>query len=191
MPKAPPASGAQEVVLGIDVGSTGSKAVALDAARGEPAWEGYVRTSGNPVGAAQELVRAFLAHPAAAATVRCVGVTGSGREIVGSLLATCYGTKAVFVLNEIAAHARGATTTTRGWTRSSRSADRTQKYIRLAGGRVIDAAMNGRAAPAPDRSSRSRAPVLRRGGRRRPQGDRHGGGPQPRSASTARCSRRR
>ena len=39
--------------------------------------------------------------------VRGFGVTGSGREIVGSLLTTCYGSEAVYVLNEIAAHAAG------------------------------------------------------------------------------------
>ncbi len=40
-----------DVALGFDIGSTGSKIVALDAARGVPLWEGYVRTGGDPVGA--------------------------------------------------------------------------------------------------------------------------------------------
>ncbi len=139
--KAPSAVGA-EVVLGFDIGSTGSKAVALDAARGEPAWEGYVRTSGNPVAAAQELVRAFLAGPVAGARVRSFGVTGSGREIVGSLLATCFGPRTVFVLNEIAAHARGATHHDPRVDTIFEIGGQDAKYIRLAGGRVVDAAMN-------------------------------------------------
>ena len=37
-----------------------------------------------------------------------VGATGSGREVVGSLMSTCYGGDRVFVLNEIAAHADGS-----------------------------------------------------------------------------------
>jgi predicted CoA-substrate-specific enzyme activase len=138
----PPVGNPEEVVLGFDVGSTGSKAIALDAARGEPAWEGYVRTSGNPVAAAQALVRAFLAGPAASARVRTVGVTGSGREIVGSLLATCYGPSSVFVLNEIAAHARGATHHDPRVDTIFEIGGQDAKYIRLAGGRVVDAAMN-------------------------------------------------
>ncbi|BDG05410.1 BadF/BadG/BcrA/BcrD ATPase family protein [Anaeromyxobacter oryzae] len=130
------------VVLGLDVGSTGSKAVALDLARGAPVWEGYLRTRGDPVGAAQALVRAFLDGPAAAGALRGFGATGSGREIVGSLLATCYGADAVFVLNEIAAHARGALHHDPRVDTIFEIGGQDAKYIRLDHGRVVDAAMN-------------------------------------------------
>jgi len=142
MERKPPSAVGEEVVLGFDIGSTGSKVVALDAGRGEPVWEGYVRTSGNPVAAAQALVRGFLAGPAAGARVRSFGITGSGREIVGSLLATCFGPRAVFVLNEIAAHARGATHHDPRVDTIFEIGGQDAKYIRLAGGRVVDAAMN-------------------------------------------------
>ena len=135
---APPAS----LVLGLDIGSTGSKAVALDDARGEPAWEGYLKTGGDPVGAAQALVRCFLEGPLGAVPVRAVGVTGSGREIVGSLLATCFGPGQVFVLNEIAAHAAGAVHADPRVDTIFEIGGQDAKYIRLDQGRVVDAAMN-------------------------------------------------
>ena len=144
MPSPPAAvNGAgHEVILGFDVGSTGSKVVALDAERREPVWEGYIRTSGDPVGAAQTLMRMFLEGPAGSRPVRALGATGSGREIVGSLMATCYGPDAVFVLNEIAAHARGAHHYDARVDTIFEIGGQDAKYIRLAGGRVVDAAMN-------------------------------------------------
>jgi len=142
-PPAPsPATDAPDVVLGFDIGSTGSKVVALDLAQNEPIWEGYIRTSGNPVGAAQALMSMFLEGPAAKSAVRALGATGSGREIVGSLMATCYGSGSVFVLNEIAAHARGAHHYDARVDTIFEIGGQDAKYIRLAGGRVIDAAMN-------------------------------------------------
>ncbi len=132
----------RDVVLGFDIGSTGSKVVALDLERKEPLWEGYLRTSGNPVGAAQALMSAFLEGPAGGSRVRALGATGSGREIVGSLMATCYGPDAVFVLNEIAAHARGATRYDPRVDTIFEIGGQDAKYIRLEGGRIVDAAMN-------------------------------------------------
>src|ERR1019366_2580278 len=55
----------RRIVLGLDIGSTGSKAVALDLATRETVWEAYRQTLGNPVGAAQDLLRLFTEHPAA------------------------------------------------------------------------------------------------------------------------------
>ncbi len=144
MPRPAPASagGPRDVVLGLDIGSTGSKAVALDVERQTPIWEGYLRTSGNPVGAAQSLMSAFLEGPAGGSRIRALGATGSGREIVGSLMATCYGGDAVFVLNEIAAHARGATHYDARVDTIFEIGGQDAKYIRLEGGRIVDAAMN-------------------------------------------------
>ena len=130
------------VILGLDIGSTGSKAVALDLAAGQPAWEAYVRTGGDPVAAAQTLVREFAQGPCGAHPLAGVGVTGSGREIVGSLMATCYGTDRVHVLNEIAAHAEGARAYDPRVDTIFEIGGQDAKYIRLEGGRVVDAAMN-------------------------------------------------
>ncbi|HEY6004369.1 MAG TPA: acyl-CoA dehydratase activase-related protein [Anaeromyxobacter sp.] len=147
MPRPPPPAtgegeGPRDVILGFDIGSTGSKVVALDLATSEPLWEGYIRTGGNPVGAAQTLMSMFIEGPAGKSRVRALGATGSGREIVGSLMATCYGRQAVFILNEIAAHARGAHHYDPRVDTIFEIGGQDAKYIRLAGGRVIDAAMN-------------------------------------------------
>ncbi len=142
LPAPPVETGEGPVLLGLDIGSTGSKAVALDVATRRPAWESYVRTAGDPVAAAQALVRAFVEGPCGRRPVAGAGVTGSGREIVGSLMSTCYGTERVHVLNEIAAHAEGA----RAWDPRVDTifeiGGQDAKYIRLEGGRVVDAAMN-------------------------------------------------
>ena len=130
------------VVLGFDIGSTGSKAVALDRTSGRTLWEGYMRTSGDPVGAAQSLMRKFVDGPAGRCPVVAVGATGSGREIAGSLLSSCYGGDAVFVLNEIAAHAEGALHWDVRVDTIFEIGGQDAKYIRLADGRVVDAAMN-------------------------------------------------
>jgi predicted CoA-substrate-specific enzyme activase len=130
------------LILGLDIGSTGSKAVALDAATCAPIWEAYAQTNGHPVGAAQGLVRRFVEGAAGRQPVLGVGVTGSGREIVRSILATCYGPEAVYVLNEIAAHAEGALSVDPRVDTIFEIGGQDAKYIRLEGGRVVDAAMN-------------------------------------------------
>ncbi|MBW2509330.1 MAG: CoA activase [Deltaproteobacteria bacterium] len=135
-------AGTSDVILGFDIGSTGSKAVALDISHREPVWEAYVRTNADPVGATQCLMRQFLDSPAALHRVRGFGVTGSGREIVGSLFATCYGRDAVYVLNEIVAHAAGALRFEPRVDTIFEIGGQDAKYIRLAHGRVVDAAMN-------------------------------------------------
>ncbi|MGH7057677.1 MAG: BadF/BadG/BcrA/BcrD ATPase family protein, partial [Acetobacteraceae bacterium] len=133
---------APDVLIGFDIGSTGAKVVALDAASGGLVWESYRATAGDPVGAAQALWRAFTESEAAACRIRGCGVTGSGREIVGSLLAACYGKDAVYVLNEIAAHAEGAQSFDSRVDTIFEIGGQDAKYIRLAEGRVIDCAMN-------------------------------------------------
>jgi activator of 2-hydroxyglutaryl-CoA dehydratase/predicted nucleotide-binding protein (sugar kinase/HSP70/actin superfamily) len=130
------------IVLGFDIGSTGSKAVALDAETRETLWEAYRQTLGDPVGAAQALLRQYVAGPLSSQPPRAFGVTGSGREIAGSLLISCYGKDAVFVLNEIVAHATGALQADPRVDTIFEIGGQDAKYIRLAEGRIIDCAMN-------------------------------------------------
>ena len=136
------------VYLGFDIGSTGSKAVALVAdasgnnALGEVCWEGYLRTNGNPVAAANQLAADFSKKHGKDAKVVGFGVTGSGREIVGSMLSTCYGADRVYILNEIAAHAEGARAIEPRVDTIFEIGGQDAKYIRLADGRIVDAAMN-------------------------------------------------
>jgi activator of 2-hydroxyglutaryl-CoA dehydratase/predicted nucleotide-binding protein (sugar kinase/HSP70/actin superfamily) len=132
----------RRLVIGFDVGSTGSKLVAIDAATRDLVWEGYRQTLGNPVGAAQDLLRRFTESPARRYPIVAFGATGSGREITGSLLTSCYGKDAVFVVNEIVAHATGALHYDRRVDTIFEIGGQDAKYIRLAEGRIIDCAMN-------------------------------------------------
>ncbi len=143
-PPAPPSTNGtlRELVLGFDIGSTGSKILAIDRATREIIWEAYVNTNGNPVGAAKQLMQKYVDGPVRKHTLRAVGVTGSGREIVGSLLSTCYGPENVYVLNEIAAHAEGAMHYDDQVDTIFEIGGQDAKYIRLSEGRVVDAAMN-------------------------------------------------
>ncbi|HOY57638.1 MAG TPA: acyl-CoA dehydratase activase-related protein [Verrucomicrobiota bacterium] len=142
-PAAPPTDGLERrLVLGLDIGSTGSKLVALDTLAGEALWDCYRRTGGDPVGAAQALIRAFVDGPAGRFPVLGLGVTGSGREMVGSLCRTCYGSDAVLIINEIVAHAEGALHYDSRVDTIFEIGGQDAKYIRLDEGRVIDCAMN-------------------------------------------------
>jgi predicted CoA-substrate-specific enzyme activase len=132
----------RELLIGFDIGSTGSKLVALDRERRELVWEGYVNTNGDPISAAQTLMKKLCASAAGAHLLWAFGVTGSGREIVGSLLSSSYGVERVYVLNEIAAHAEGALHHDPSVDTIFEIGGQDAKYIRLSEGRVVDAAMN-------------------------------------------------
>jgi predicted CoA-substrate-specific enzyme activase len=132
----------RRLVLGFDIGSTGSKLVAMDGVTRETVWDGYRQTLGDPVGAAQNLLRRFTESPAAKYPVVAFGATGSGREITGSLLTSCYGKDAVFIVNEIVAHATGALHYDSRVDTIFEIGGQDAKYIRLAEGRIIDCAMN-------------------------------------------------
>jgi predicted CoA-substrate-specific enzyme activase len=130
------------LLLGLDIGSTGSKAAAIVLESGQEIWEAYLETEGAPVRAAQRLFGQFASDLGETAPVVGIGVTGSGREVVGSLLKTTYGAERVFVLNEIAAHARAAVSFDPEVDTIFEIGGQDAKYIRLDGGRVVDAAMN-------------------------------------------------
>ena len=94
-------------VLGLDVGSTTTKAVLLRRSDRALLASEYLRTGGDPVGAARGCYRSLLAQlrrEAEPGSIRIVGlgVTGSGRKIAG-LHALTDG-----VINEIVAHATAA-----------------------------------------------------------------------------------
>ncbi len=133
---------ARRVVVGFDIGSTGSKLVATDTLTKEIVWDGYRQTSGDPVGAAQDLLHRFIAGIGSKHTVVACGVTGSGREVVGSLLTSLFGKEKVFIVNEIVAHATGALHYEPNVDTIFEIGGQDAKYIRLAEGRIIDCAMN-------------------------------------------------
>ncbi len=99
-----PRSGHIGVILGIDIGSTSTKAVLLDDLGQVVGWV-YRKTAGAPIRAVQQVFRAIreLQHQGGF-TVEIIGVgtTGSGRKMVGALIG------ADLVMNEISAHAAAA-----------------------------------------------------------------------------------
>lgn len=95
---------AHEVYLGIDIGSTSTKAVLVDTGRRVLAGF-YTRTAGRPVLATQALFEAMdhLARDRKVCfEVKAAGTTGSGRKLVGKIIG------ADLALDEITAHARAA-----------------------------------------------------------------------------------
>ncbi len=131
-----------EVVLGVDIGSTGSKAVAFAIKERKAVWESYMDTCGKPIDAAQTLVSRFIKDSRGLLQVKAIGTTGSGREIVGSLMASCFGPDRIFILNEIAAHGEGALFFDAQVDTIFEIGGQDAKYIRLEDGRICDAAMN-------------------------------------------------
>jgi predicted CoA-substrate-specific enzyme activase len=123
------------LVLGLDAGSTTTKAVLLDPATRWVVASHYTRTRGDPVAAARECLHA-LANQAGNRRVRLMATTGSARELVGAYL----GTRHVF--NEISAQAVGANHFDAEVDTIIEIGGQDAKYIRLRNGVPIDYAMN-------------------------------------------------
>jgi len=88
--------------LGIDVGSTSTKAVILDQSGTRVIAKNYLMTAGRPVDAVKEVFRNLIADVGDKARIAGVGVTGSGRYLVGSFIG------ADLIKNEITAQTRAA-----------------------------------------------------------------------------------
>ncbi len=99
-----PRRGTVPVSLGIDIGSTSTKAALLDTEDRVVGWI-YRKTAGDPIGAVQKLVRALRrlqARGGFTLDIRGVGTTGSGRKLIRAVVG------ADLAMNEITAHARAA-----------------------------------------------------------------------------------
>ncbi len=96
------AKSGDECVLGVDVGSTTTKAVLVRISDKKILASSYLRTLGDPVNASRKCYTEILEQIKVPVRIIAVGVTGSGRKIVGLHV----GTSAVY--NEIMAHARAA-----------------------------------------------------------------------------------
>ncbi len=93
-----------EVSMGIDIGSTSTKAIIIDASF-NPVAGFYTRTAGRPVAAVQAIFKAcsaYIEREKLSIAVSAAGSTGSGRKFIGNLIG------ADTVLDEISAHARAA-----------------------------------------------------------------------------------
>jgi predicted CoA-substrate-specific enzyme activase len=125
--------------LGVDVGSTSTKAVLADAATGAIRLDVYTKTAGDPVGATRSIFRSIEAVQAslgAAVQIAGCGSTGSGRKLVGTIIG------ADLIVNEISAHAKGAKTVDASVETIFEIGGQDSKFIRLEGGRIVDVNMN-------------------------------------------------
>jgi len=88
--------------LGVDVGSTSTKAVIMDEAGKRVLAKNYLMTAGRPVDAVRQVFRNLLREGVDKVRIAGVGVTGSGRYLVGGFIA------ADLIKNEITAQTRAA-----------------------------------------------------------------------------------
>ncbi len=122
-------------ILGVDVGSTTTKAVLVDPSDMSVLASHYGRTSGNPVEATRKCIREII-KKIGNLKVNLVGVTGSGRSISGAYL----GTPAVY--NEISAHSEGAVYYDKEVDTIFEIGGQDSKYMFLQNGVPVDYAMN-------------------------------------------------
>lgn len=88
--------------LGVDVGSTSTKGVIMDEAGKRVMAKHYLMTAGRPLDAVKEVFRNLYRQVGDNACIAGVGVTGSGRYLVGSYIG------ADLIKNEITAQTRAA-----------------------------------------------------------------------------------
>lgn len=91
-----------ELLAGLDVGSTTTKGVVIRRENSAILASCYLRTNGDPVGAARRVYKELASQLPEGVEIQALGVTGSGRAIAGLHA----GTPAV--INEIIAHATAA-----------------------------------------------------------------------------------
>lgn len=99
-----PRGGINRIYLGIDIGSTSTKAVMVDEQKNVLAGF-YTWTSGRPVDslcAIHEAIDDYITREGIAIEVIGAGTTGSGRKLIGKII------NADMVIDEITAHARSA-----------------------------------------------------------------------------------
>jgi predicted CoA-substrate-specific enzyme activase len=130
--------GPLKVHLGVDVGSTSTKAVVLDRQKAVAAGF-YTRTAGNPLTAVQRILAAVhdMAHRYGL-KLNFVGVatTGAGRKFIGNIIG------ADLVIDEITTHARAAVEIDPRVDTIIEIGGQDAKFTTLHNGRVTFAAMN-------------------------------------------------
>jgi activator of 2-hydroxyglutaryl-CoA dehydratase len=124
-----------DLILGVDVGSTTTKAVLLDPTDTSIIASHYGRTSGNPVKATRKCIKEILSQ-VGDQRIYLTAVTGSGRKLVGAYL----GTSAVY--NEISAHSEGAVHFDKEVDTIFEIGGQDSKYMFLQNGVPVDYAMN-------------------------------------------------
>lgn len=126
--------GLSAVFLGVDVGSVSTNLVALDGL-GNVIEALYVRTKGNPIQAVIEGLKT-LSGPLEGREISGVGVTGSGRYLIGALIG------ADTIKTEITAQAKAARHLAPGADTVFEIGGQDAKFIRLHNGTLKEFAMN-------------------------------------------------
>ncbi|MBN1334392.1 MAG: hypothetical protein JXB39_00365 [Deltaproteobacteria bacterium] len=124
--------------LGVDVGSTSTKAALVDEA-GEVVLDIYRRTMGDPIGATRLLfaaLREIADRYRARLEILGASTTGSGRKIVGAVIG------ADLVVNEITAHVTGAMRVDSRIDTIFELGGQDAKYVHTVDGRLHDANLN-------------------------------------------------
>lgn len=125
--------------LGVDVGSTSTKVVLVDASSGAIRLDIYTKTAGNPVEATRRIFESLSALKDSTGfdvEIAGCGTTGSGRKLVGVIIG------ADLIINEISAHAKGAKTVDNSVETIFEIGGQDSKFIRLSEGRIVDVNMN-------------------------------------------------
>ncbi len=133
-----PADGQLVGTLGIDIGSTSTKATLVDG-EGTVMLDLYRRTAGDPIGATRLLLKALrtiAAEKSATLEITGMGTTGSGRKLVGAV----FGADAV--VNEISTHVAGAMKTDPSIDTIFEIGGQDAKYVHTVDGRLHEANMN-------------------------------------------------
>ncbi|MDO8670108.1 MAG: acyl-CoA dehydratase activase, partial [Dehalococcoidia bacterium] len=125
----------EDVYLGVDVGSTSTKAAIIDA-EGKVLVKNYLMTAGQPLEAVKELMANLVPLVEGKVRVRAVGVTGSGRYLVGNFIG------ADLIKNEITAQTRAALQTDRQINTIFELGGQDSKYVYLDNAVVLDYQMN-------------------------------------------------
>jgi len=134
----PEGDGAVRAWLGLDIGSTSTKALVLGD-DGEVLVDVYRMTGGDPLGATRKLftaLDALFAGRGRPLEVLGAATTGSGRKLVGAVIG------ADLVQNEITAHVTGAMQVDPGIDTIFEIGGQDAKYMDCRGGYCRDAAMN-------------------------------------------------
>lgn len=135
----------QPTVLGLDLGSTGSKAALTAIADGTLVWDAYDQTRGNPVEATSRLVATLL--EGVTPDIRAIAVTGSGREAAATVLRACFPELVgrIVVQNEIVAHGTAAIHCDPDGGRSLSVVEiggQDAKFIQIVDGQIVESDMN-------------------------------------------------
>ncbi|MFH1435666.1 MAG: acyl-CoA dehydratase activase, partial [Pseudomonadota bacterium] len=134
----PSRGAAASCFMGVDVGSTSTKAVLIDGNK-EVLLDLYRKTLGDPIGAVRHIFDALdriaIERGADIEILGC-STTGSGRKMMGMILG------ADLIMNEITAHVRGAMCVDSDVETIFEIGGQDSKFIKLQAGEVQDSNMN-------------------------------------------------